>query len=110
MNRRAFLLGAAAAPIAAPAVAKAAASYWEAGTGRLMVGIDLARGGSVVGGAFHFVGERGAEHVIPAGSWKIISPDVIANDIRRRMAAIVDSGETTITVKPGKTVVTIPAV
>lgn len=56
MNRRAFLLGAIAAPVAAPMIAKAASP---------VVGVDLARGGSVTSLSQMVVGECGAEMVLP---------------------------------------------
>lgn len=57
MNRRAFLLGAIAAPVIAPVVAKAAAPK--------VVGWDLASGPDVTARVLMTVGERGSEMVIP---------------------------------------------
>ena len=56
MNRRAFLLGAIAAPIAAPVIAKAASP---------VIGVDLARGRSITAVSQVFVGESRAEVVLP---------------------------------------------
>lgn len=56
MNRRAFLLGAIAAPVVAPVVAKAAA--------------PPSTGGAVMRGASLMVGQAGAE-TIPLPSWLI---------------------------------------
>lgn len=98
MNRRAFLLGAAALPVVAPAIAAAAPAQ----------ALPLARGGIVGRGALYLVGERGIEYLVPAGAWKVKGPEEIAADVRRACRGLQDSGTFTITMKP--TVAREPAI
>ena len=86
MNRRAFLLGAVAAPMVGPALAQTPAP------------VAKAAGGLVHAGSQLFVVERGAEMVIPTSLY-----DAVMRQIRSDHIAIVDGGTFT-----GEIIWTVP--
>ena len=85
MNRRAFLIGAAAAPLAAPAIAAAAAKPG-------LIGMDFAKGGTVSRGALYIVGEQGIEYLVPSSAWTAKTADQIMADIGRACRGLQDGG------------------